>query len=289
MSALIRAAGLAASLALVAAVGPAAAAAGDAVTNPDWIEKPSGDELASVYPAAAQLLLIPGHALIGCRVAVSGDVEACSVIEESPRGEGFGAAALLLTPRFKMRPQRINGLAVGGAPVRIPISFALPDRGLPTAPADSPAPPEPSALARTFAERIVVAFGHEDLAPAGIAGFAANLNQAARTQIGDPQQAQNRDAAVADLFQAMVTRRAAMHRARVEAFARSFSESELGGLADFLESPAGRAFVAKGPAAYQLMAVQTADVVREATAEARKVYCASRDCGPALAHAPAAK
>ncbi len=260
------------------------------VTNPDWVEKPTGDELVDVFPAAAQLLGIPGRVLLGCRVAISGDLEACGVLDETPKGEGFGAAALLITPRFKMRPMTRDGVAVAGARVNIPITFALADDGLPAAPMAAPtAASEPSTRAMALAERIVTAFGHEDMAPIGLAGFAQTLDRVARAQIGDPQQAQNRDAAVADLYQAWIASEKALHRARVVAFARTFSEDEMAGIADFLETAAGRAFVAKGQEGTQRTAAEMAAVVREATAAARREYCAARDCGPALSHAPAPK
>jgi TonB family protein len=285
------AAGLTAALALsgAAAAQPPGLRAPSVVTNPDWIEKPSGEEFANVFPAAAQMLMIPGHVLLGCQVAVSGDLEACHVIEEAPLGEGFGAAAMLLTPRFKMRPMRVNGAAVGGARINIPIVFAVNNATLPSAAADAPVPAEASARAMALAERIVVALGHEDLAPPGIAAYSANLDRVAKAQIGDPEQAQNRDAAAVDLYKAMSARLGRLHQARVRSLARTYTESELGGIADFLESPAGRAFVAKGAEVNQAMAIEAAGIIRDATAEARKAYCASRDCGPALAHAPAAK
>jgi protein TonB len=49
----------------------------------------------------------------------------CVVLREAPSDEGFGEAALKLTPRFLMRPPTRNAVPVGGAIVRLPLSFRL--------------------------------------------------------------------------------------------------------------------------------------------------------------------
>ncbi|MEH6663934.1 MAG: hypothetical protein V7678_03720, partial [Brevundimonas sp.] len=45
---------------------------GALVTDPDWLERPSGDDLARYYPSVARSLNVQGQALIECRVGLDG-------------------------------------------------------------------------------------------------------------------------------------------------------------------------------------------------------------------------
>ena len=96
------------------------------ITNPNWLSRPTGDELADAYPQRALLAGRSGVVSLACTVLASGALADCSVAEESPGGWGFGAAALGLAKRFRLVPRLEDGSPVGGAMVRIPIRFALP-------------------------------------------------------------------------------------------------------------------------------------------------------------------
>ena len=76
-----------------------------------------------------------------CDVRADGKVENCIIVEESPAGLGFGEAALKLTDKFEMRPESIDGKAVGGAKVNIPIRFAMDLSMDAREAADAPEPP----------------------------------------------------------------------------------------------------------------------------------------------------
>ena len=96
------------------------------VTNPDWLEKPTADQVASVYPTLPQWVGLAGRAKLDCTVSVQGVLQNCSVIAEIPAGVGFGQAAMALAPSFRMRPRTVDGAAVGGGEVHIPIHFMMP-------------------------------------------------------------------------------------------------------------------------------------------------------------------
>ena len=95
------------------------------ITNPDWVRRPSGSEVDALYPALAKRSWVTGRAVIECGVMVSGLLEDCAIIDESPAGYGFGAAALKMSRSFQMRPQTRDGVPISGAQVMIPISFSM--------------------------------------------------------------------------------------------------------------------------------------------------------------------
>lgn len=97
------------------------------ITQPDWVRKPSGEDLARFYPDRAQRMGTSGRATILCQVTARGTVENCSVVSEDPPSFGFGDAALKLSRQFKMKPQQRDGSPVEGAQVRIPLVFRMPE------------------------------------------------------------------------------------------------------------------------------------------------------------------
>jgi TonB family protein len=99
-----------------------AAAAPIVIVNPDWLRRPSGDDLSRAFPAGPATKGIGGKVEISCVVSVTGALRSCQVVSETPAGLGFGAAALVMSSQFLMKPAMRNGAPVE-ASVRVPINF----------------------------------------------------------------------------------------------------------------------------------------------------------------------
>jgi protein TonB len=95
------------------------------IRNPTWASIPTAREMERFYPKGATEQGLDGKATMSCTVTGAGKLTACSVVSETPQGAGFGEAILKLSPYFKMKPKTVDGTAVEGGQVKIPISFKL--------------------------------------------------------------------------------------------------------------------------------------------------------------------
>ena len=90
-------------------------------SNPDWMKKPTAQDLAGVYPVAAAKKGVDGSATLKCQLSVEGFLQKCEVASETPPGLGFGPAALQLAPQFRMTPKIRGGKPVVSDDLMIPI------------------------------------------------------------------------------------------------------------------------------------------------------------------------
>ncbi|WP_162938857.1 energy transducer TonB family protein [Brevundimonas naejangsanensis] len=96
------------------------------IANPDWVRKPTADQLIRAYPSAAEARGIGGVANLTCVVRVDGSLTGCSVTSETPGNQGFGRAAMSLSRYFRLSPRTVDGQAVDGARVTMAIRFDPP-------------------------------------------------------------------------------------------------------------------------------------------------------------------
>ncbi|EJL30223.1 Gram-negative bacterial tonB protein, partial [Caulobacter sp. AP07] len=90
-------------------------------SNPDWMKKPTAQDLGAVFPVAAAKKGVDGSASIKCQLSIEGFLQKCVVASETPPGLGFGLAALQLAPQFRMTPKIRGGKPVVSDDVVIPI------------------------------------------------------------------------------------------------------------------------------------------------------------------------
>jgi protein TonB len=125
----MKAAGTAAIVALASSLIWAGGGATPQPTPPAdaWEKTPSADDLGK---AAPPLGTRDAYTRIRCDVRPDGGLRNCVIIEETPKGQGYGRAALKAARYFKMRPR-----AAGGRPaprtVIVPIRWVLSDEPTP--------------------------------------------------------------------------------------------------------------------------------------------------------------
>src|SRR5580658_4034792 len=93
------------ALALMLAAGGLARAAD--LDDPVWAQAPDRSDWVKAYPTEAAKAGLSGDVKLKCAAGASGQLQNCSVLQETPIGQGFGAAALSLSAEMALKP---NGL-----------------------------------------------------------------------------------------------------------------------------------------------------------------------------------
>lgn len=86
-----------------------------------WEQTPSVTDFERAFPVRARRFDVSGRVVLDCRVDGQGRLVECAVFEETPLGMGFGAAALAVSPLFRMAPAARTQLSSDR--VRLPLSF----------------------------------------------------------------------------------------------------------------------------------------------------------------------
>ena len=92
----------------------------------EWIQKPNDADFQRFWPPKASSRRIGGVAILACIVPRPGPVQTCRVWRETPRGYGFGKAAMAMTPLFRIRPVAANREDRADIPVIVPVTFVQP-------------------------------------------------------------------------------------------------------------------------------------------------------------------
>lgn len=127
----------------------------EVVKNPDWVSRPTFQQVTTYYPRLAERKQISGVAVVECVVMTNRTLANCRVPFEAPAGFGFGDAALKMTTQWRMTPQTRNGVPRDGAKIRVPIGFGARPPPVPSLLSTPPAAPKTpdEACARAAMEK----------------------------------------------------------------------------------------------------------------------------------------
>ena len=119
---------MSAALAAIVLLQAAAPSRPPATTTdlPAWQKGPTPAEMNAVYPPDALKANLAGSATVECTVDATGLLADCVVVNESPAGSGFGAAAMALSPKFQMPAKSPSGASMAGRTVRFPVRWLNP-------------------------------------------------------------------------------------------------------------------------------------------------------------------
>jgi len=91
-----------------------------------WRSKPTGPDIAQIYPPKAEREAKAGWAVIECLTVETGDLKDCQVLGEAPAGYGFGDAGLKLAPKFKLDAKKVDPSLLKDSVIAIPIVLLTP-------------------------------------------------------------------------------------------------------------------------------------------------------------------
>ena len=91
-------------------------------TGTSW-QQPTPDDIVEAYPSNAARIKLSGSVLLRCIATSSGDLKDCNWLQETPAGEGFGAAAISLARHMKLTQPREGAAAFQSGVVLVPVQF----------------------------------------------------------------------------------------------------------------------------------------------------------------------
>jgi TonB family protein len=253
------------------------------ITDPDWLQRPTGDEMANYYPPVAQLLGLGGHVTMECEVTAIGATINCHIDGEAPLGMGFGDAALALAKYFRMKPMTLDGLPVAGGRVIVPISFRYPDDDDADVAPTPPTGPPPPAKSVELALQIVTATASPEREQAMIQQTRDALNQ----QLAEVSLTEQEQAAIDDYIAATTAALGAQRDTEAERYARHFTEDQLTQIAAFFASPAGHAWLADSASQLGQQLNRGEATQRAVRDDAHNRFCARVGCSDRRPIAPA--
>jgi TonB family protein len=94
---------------------------GTTITRPDWVRKPTVDELWNYVPAG--LAMKGASVFLHCMVTTHGLLADCTATSDGATGENVRKAVVEMSKLFVMRPMTVDGQPVAGGAINIPIRF----------------------------------------------------------------------------------------------------------------------------------------------------------------------
>lgn len=90
----------------------------------EWLERPTAEDFEVARPSFFHHSYVGGRAVLDCAVLATGWLD-CNIVDEVPAGQGIGAVALGVAPKFRVGPTTRDGTPAAGGRVRIPIHFRM--------------------------------------------------------------------------------------------------------------------------------------------------------------------
>ncbi len=210
----------------------AALAAEPNVILPDWVRKPTPEEVWWAYPQAARKAIVEGKATIRCMVDETGNPQLCVILSEEPAGMGFGQAAVSLRTSMKFRPKTVDGKYVPDE-VTIPVNFTLEPELLPS-------PPEAplSARQRALAQELIALLRQDEMTK-------RMLEEALKTVLFEGAgtlDAEERRIISDSVNEAIARIQAKIPNAIASDLVRGFTEAEFEKVVAFFKTPEGKKF-----------------------------------------------
>jgi TonB family protein len=101
---------------------------GDYLVRPTWVQAPTPQELAALYPDAARQAQVRGRVEVACQFTPDGWLTNCLVTSETPPEYGFAQATIRALRSFQAVPTAENGRAVSGLHILLGVNWP-PSRG----------------------------------------------------------------------------------------------------------------------------------------------------------------
>lgn len=195
------------------------------ITAPTWSRAPSRGEIWGAYPRIARTFGIDGLVILRCGVGAGGSLEGCDPLIASPKGLGFGDAALTVAARFAL-PTSQSGPSES---VLAPVIFA----SSPGRPVAEPKAMPPADLTLALAVAEAYDTGREST------DYTINLTESAILQ-ETPGVGMATQREAAEIFrETMVAETPSLLRDYAETYAAHLDPVDLRTLLNFYRSPAG--------------------------------------------------
>jgi protein TonB len=92
---------------------------------PVWIAQPTREDIDREYPDLAKQWHDNGRAVVECTAQEDGTLTACTIISETPQGEGFGDATLRLTSHYRLAPKDAKGRPIKGFRAQLTVAWGV--------------------------------------------------------------------------------------------------------------------------------------------------------------------
>ncbi len=96
---------------------------GGSLVRAEWARQLDWNDIRPYHPRRAWEKGLSGKASLTCYVRLNQRAYGCVATSEEPAGEGFGAAAVAMERRFRIKPRHVNGKPIDGGQVFFTVNF----------------------------------------------------------------------------------------------------------------------------------------------------------------------